>query len=95
MDMNPLENSLKYYGPNEVMESLNTDVKKQCTNKTREDVALVGSYIHDDANTRKNNSPSHPKKLQSIGNSLEDDYPKKITDLDFGAPPDFDFDDDL
>ena len=35
------------------------------------------------------------KKSGSIGNSLEDDYPKKITDLDFGAPPDFDFDDDL
>ena len=38
---------------------------------------------------------SLPGKLQSIGNSLEDDYPKKITDLDFGVPPDFDFDNDL
>ena len=51
--------------------------------------ASVERYPPDANNNKK------IKKLQSIGNSLEDDYPKKITDLNFGAPPDFDFDDDL
>ena len=43
----PFANSLKSYDPTEAMETLNTDVKKQCTNKSREDIVTVGRYPSD------------------------------------------------
>ena len=65
----PFANSLKSYDPTEAMDTLNTDVKKQCTNKSREDIVTVGRY------------PSDPKPPQKKSPSKL--FPKKITDLNF------------
>ena len=51
--------------------------------------ASVGWYPPDANNNKK------IKKVQSIGDNQEDHYPKKTIDLDFGAPPDFDFDENI
>ena len=95
MDMNPFDNSLKYYVPNEVKDSLNTDVKKQCTNKTREDVTKLVDSLNSAFTKMQIHEKTIPPPTPNYCNPLANDFPKKITDLDFGAPPDFDFNDDL
>ena len=82
MEMNPLANSLNDY----CMEDANGTRSTPSTLCPAINTLQAGSNLI-------NTSPSNLAQSNLV-RGLQVDFPKKISDLDFGAPPDLDFEDD-
>jgi hypothetical protein len=84
MGLNPFKNSIKFYDPTTTPAPLISKVKT--SEETKEVCAAVGSEIYE----AKGNII--PVQQYSSGDHLP--FPLKITDLNFGAPPDIGYEEE-
>ena len=80
MELNPFANSLRYYDP--TISPAPFISKKKMSEEIKEVAVPLGSVLLE-ANTKKRKNFSN-----------DPPFPKKITELDFGPPPDNDYDEE-